>query len=156
MTNLERRKRGLAPSPGCARCKCFPMPYLMVSFIKEFTNGCASTFLLAKRSHLGIFHGTQCLPSLFGNFGNVGVLFLRVIKLIQDHAVDSSSSPFVREIWELIRRPWRTLFTWVPREGNLAADALAKQPSLPNYSMQRYEAPDFLQAVLRRDIHGPH
>ncbi|KAK8708257.1 hypothetical protein V6N13_059301 [Hibiscus sabdariffa] len=81
---------------------------------------------------------------------------LRVIKLIQDHAVDSSSSPFVREIWELIRRPWRTLFTWVPREGNLAADALAKQPSLPNYSMQRYEAPDFLQAVLRRDIHGPH
>ncbi|KAK9042194.1 hypothetical protein V6N11_017273 [Hibiscus sabdariffa] len=51
---------------------------------------------------------------------------LQAIQLIQDHTTASSSNPIVHAIHESTRRAWQTMFRWVPREANQAADALAK------------------------------
>ncbi|KAE8706451.1 Rubredoxin-like superfamily protein [Hibiscus syriacus] len=54
------------------------------------------------------------------------------------------------------RRDWLLDFTWIPREANFPADALAKNAPMPHFEQTSFDAPpSFISDLLHRDLTGP-
>ncbi|KAE8690193.1 hypothetical protein F3Y22_tig00110911pilonHSYRG00061 [Hibiscus syriacus] len=80
----------------------------------------------------------------------------QAIKLFNEANLDRDLFPLVQAISSLRCRSWYTEFIWVPREGNMYADGMAKLPIVQNYELLFFRTtPITIVPLLERDILGP-